>query len=112
MSFEVPPIGPIQQSGAPAPVPGGSANPLAGLDAAVQVDVGVPGSPPDHLREEMAAANRRVDELREQGRELHFNADPESGRIVIEVTDLDGNVIRTIPASKLLEVAGGAPLDD
>lgn len=112
MSFEVPPIGPIQQSGSAARVPGSSANRIPGLDAAVQVDVGVPATLPEHLREEMAVANQRVDELREEGRELHFKAEPETGRIVIEVTDLDGNVIRTIAASKLLEVAGGAPLDD
>jgi hypothetical protein len=29
----------------------------------------------------------------------------------VDVCDLDGNVLRTIPPSKLLDVATGAPLD-
>ena len=51
------------------------------------------------------------DTLREQARELHFEA-AGSGRVVVTVRDLDGNVIRTIPPAKALDVAAGAPLDD
>ena len=40
-------------------------------------------------------------------RELHFAKDPNSGRIVVEVRDLDGNVLRVIPPSEALELMSG-----
>ena len=33
---------------------------------------------------------------------------PGTGRVVVQVRDLDGNVIRTIPPAKALEVAAGS----
>jgi flagellar protein FlaG len=66
--------------------------------------------PPPELRAEMDAAARVAQELRAQGRELRFEHDDVSGRIRVEVRDLDGNVLREIPASKALDIAAGAPL--
>lgn len=51
-----------------------------------------------------------ADKLRAQHRELHFEPQ-KSGRIVVQVRDLEGNVIRTIPPSQAVAIAGGAPLD-
>jgi flagellar protein FlaG len=53
----------------------------------------------------------RVDELKSEGRELHFSFNEESKRVQIEVRDLKGNVLRTIPPSKALSVATGDKLD-
>lgn len=73
----------------------------------------IPASPPPEVLEAMDAAGRVARELHATGRELRFvpPAEGESGRVRVEVRDLDGNVLRTIPPSELLDVATGAPLD-
>jgi uncharacterized FlaG/YvyC family protein len=48
--------------------------------------------------------------LHAERRELHFETTGD-GRVIVQVRDLDGNVIRTIPPAKALEVAAGDPLD-
>ena len=49
-------------------------------------------------------------ELAASNRELHFRKDEESGRVIIQVRDLAGNVLRTIPPSEALAVMSGAPI--
>jgi hypothetical protein len=117
MSIHVPPAGPqdaaalaavqarprTQDAGAPAPrrleaVPGATVDTM-------------PSRPPAEVLREMEAASQRWDELQSQHRELHFHHDPQQNRVVVEVRDLDGNVLRTIPPSKALDVIAGAPLD-
>jgi hypothetical protein len=112
MSFELPPVGGPQQTTPPqrVPAPGDAASAQA-LGAAVEVDVSIPSSPPSELYKEMAAASRRVDELAAEGRELHFSSEEDTGRIIVEVRDLEGNVIRTIPPSKMLEIMSGGKLE-
>jgi len=51
-----------------------------------------------------------VQELHKRNRELHFTRDESSNRVVIEVRDLDGNVIKTIPPAKALDIMSGAEL--
>ena len=112
MNFELPPVGQPQPTSATARTP--RVTPpvtVADLGAPVEVDLSIPSSPPPDLRAEMAAAAQRADELRDQGRELHFEVD-DRGRVLIEVRDLDGNVIRSIPPSRMLDVVAGAPLED
>jgi len=65
--------------------------------------------PPDALREVDRAA-ARAEELWRDDRELHFEMDQDSGRVIVEVRDLDGNVIRTIPPSEALDIMSGKPL--
>jgi len=110
MNFELPPVGQPQPTSA-ASRTSRATPPVAGLGPAVEVDLSIPSSPPPDLRAEMAAAAQRADELREQGRELHFEID-DRGRVIIEVRDLEGNVIRSIPPSRMLDVVAGAPLED
>jgi flagellar protein FlaG len=71
----------------------------------------IPSSPPEELYDQIDAAAKRVDELKSEGRELHFSFNEESKRVQIEVRDLKGNVLRTIPPSKALSVATGDELD-
>jgi hypothetical protein len=112
MDFNIPPIGGgVERTGpaarnAPAP----KADFSAALDTAVNVNT-LPASPPPVVLEDMHAAARVADELRAQQRELHFETTG-NGRVVVQVRDLDGNVIRTIPPARALEVAAGAPLGD
>ena len=73
----------------------------------------VPEGPPPEVLEAMDAAGRVARELHATGRELRFvpPQDGGDGRVRVEVRDLDGNVLREIPPSELLDVATGAPLD-
>jgi FlaG protein len=116
MSFEIGPISPIER-GTPArrvsnATPGFSldlarATKSAPADTAI---VALPQSPPEEVRDAVGAAAARAAELRSQNRELHFEKDEHSGRVIIQVRDLAGNVIRTIPPSSALDIMSGAAL--
>jgi hypothetical protein len=111
MDFNIPPIqGGVERT---APPPRGEAAQGAGfsaeLDAAVNVST-LPASPPVSVLEDMHKAAQVADELRAQQRELHFETTGD-GRVIVQVRDLDGNVIRTIPPARALEIASGSPLD-
>ena len=83
---------------------GGFAVPSVGGEA-------LPSVPPPAVMADVSRAAQRYQELRAQGRELHFDVDINSGKVRVEVRTLDGQVIRQLPLSEALEVAGGAPLD-
>jgi FlaG protein len=112
MDFNIPPISGGVERTAPAPrsEPAQAAGFSAQLDAAVNVST-LPASPPPAVLEDMHEAARVAEELRAQKRELHFET-TENGRVIVQVRDLDGNVIRTIPPARALEIASGSPLED
>ena len=58
----------------------------------------------------MDRAAARADELWRDERELHFAMDEDSERVIVQVRDLEGRVIRTIPPSEALDVLSGRPL--
>jgi flagellar protein FlaG len=70
----------------------------------------VPPAPTAEAREMVDKAAERVEELHARNRELHFTRDEASNRVVIEVRDLEGNVIKTIPPAKALDIMSGAEL--
>jgi flagellar protein FlaG len=70
----------------------------------------IPATPPPDVVVEVHRAAARAQELHEANRELHFSKDAKSGRIVVQVRDLSGNVLRTIPPSSALDVMSGAGL--
>jgi hypothetical protein len=115
MSIEIGPLLPVTP-GVPArrPAPAASADFAVTLARASEPkgDVAVislPPSPPPEVLDEVAAARDRAAELAADNRELHFSTDQETGRVIVQVRDLEGNVIRTIPPSEALTVmAGGA----
>ncbi len=112
MSLDVVPIGTPSFSTAPDRVPREPR--MAATEDSVTLSQGqIPASPPPEVLEAMDAAGRAARELHEQGRELRFTPPAEGGhgRVRVDVCDLDGNVLRTIPPSELLDVATGAPLD-
>jgi uncharacterized FlaG/YvyC family protein len=117
MSIQVPPAGPQDAAALAAVQSRPQANavdepkkPYLEPVPAAKNDT-TPSRPPAQVLEEMEAASRRYDELRSQHRELHFTRDETQNRVVVEVRDTDGNVLRTIPPSKALDVIAGAPLD-
>jgi flagellar protein FlaG len=109
MDFNLPPLGGIERTGQTQRASSVKAPARVEPTAAVTVDT-LPASPPDSVLEEMFDASRVAQALYEQRRELHFEAVGD-GRVKVEVRDLDGNVIRTIPAGKALDVAAGDSLD-
>jgi hypothetical protein len=109
MSLE---IGRFTQSYPIAPAP--PANP-AGAHAASRsardfdtVLGDVPPAPTEEVRAQVDHAAEIAAEMAARNRELHFSKDEDTGRVVIQVRDLDGNVIRTIPPSRVLDVMSGA----
>ena len=114
MNFDIPPIGGPDRSAAQprAAAPAQRADFVGTLKAAAN-DVNVstlPSSPPAEVLEQMSEAARVAEELRSQQRELHFEPTG-TGRVIVQVRDLDGNVIRTIPPARALEIAAGAALE-
>src|SRR4051794_31966602 len=71
---------------------------------------GVPATPPPDVMREVARASARAEELWQDQRELHFAKDAESGRVIVQVRDVEGNVIRTIPPSEALDIMSGKPV--
>jgi flagellar protein FlaG len=115
MSLQIGRFTPYESLATRALAPAGAlhAQPKGGAGQAHPVDaiVGdIPPAPTPDVRAEVDRAAERVDELRAQGRELHFSQDPASNRVIIEVRDLDGNVLKTIPPSKALHVMAGGEL--
>ena len=115
MSFEIGPIPPVQPGGVsrrvPAATPGFSldlARPAAPQDAAMLSLAAA--APPTEVLDAIGAAAQRAAELRADNRELHFHKDEETGRVIVEVRNLEGNVIRTIPPSHALNIMAGAAL--
>jgi hypothetical protein len=116
MGLDVAPIGSPSFSPAPERAPRARAAAASGARDAAALSPGeIPPSPPPEVLEAMDAAGRVARELHEQGRELRFvppsHDGTDGGRVRVEVVDLDGNVLRTIPPSELLDIATGAPLD-
>jgi len=95
---------PVAPARTPAAPPAPAAAPRA--DA---VDV-IPAKPPPEVLAEVDAAWERSGELAAANRELHFRRDEQTGRTIIEVRTLDGEVLRTIPPSRMLDVMSGGAL--
>ena len=114
MSFDIGPLPPIQPTSAPRRSENsGFTLDIARTSAPATTDtvqLSLPPYPPREVLDEVDAAAERVDELAAMNRELHFSTDAETGRVIVEVRDLDGNVIRTIPPSHALDVMAGAGL--
>jgi hypothetical protein len=118
MSFEIGPVPPVSPGGVARRAV--AATPRFSLDVARPVAMpapaqdtallSLPGSPPTEVLDAVGAAAARAAELQAANRELHFRNDEESGRVIVEVRDLEGNVIRTIPPSHALDVMAGAPV--
>jgi hypothetical protein len=118
MSFEIGPVQPIGR-GTPArrtdaATPGFSLDlarrkPQTAAPAEAAI-VALPDAPPPEVRDAIGAAAARAAELRAENRELHFHKDQASGRVIVQVRDLAGNVIRTIPPSAALDIMAGARL--
>lgn len=114
MSFDIASVGGV------APLPGparteaaaaGSTTAPASAADPVKVDT-IPSSPPPEVQAAMSVAAQSYDKLQDSGRGLHFKVDDATGKLIVEVHDLHGNLLFTVPASKALDIAGGGSLEN
>jgi FlaG protein len=68
----------------------------------------VPPAPTEEVRTHVERAAQIAQDMADRNRELHFTQDAETGRVIIQVRDLQGTVIRTIPPSHALDMMSGA----
>jgi hypothetical protein len=111
MSFDIDSVGrtpaaaPAQRSRSSAPAPVQAAH--AADDVTVDT---IPVSPPPEVQEAIAVAAQAYDNLKASGSELRFKIDEATGKLTVEVHDVHGNLMFTVPASTVLDVADGQPL--
>ena len=79
--------------------------------AAAYASAAIPDSPPPEVLDAMGAAADAYDRLKTAGRRLHFESDEITGRVTVQLLDPDGNVLTTLPPSKVLDLASGGTLD-
>jgi hypothetical protein len=114
MSFNISSVGPgqakpVSSSGevrAQRPAP---TAPATAADASVRVDT-FPSEPPPEVHAAMSVASDAYDKLQAADRQLSFQLDSGTGKLRIEVHDLRGQVLFTVPAAKALAIASGASL--
>jgi hypothetical protein len=112
MSFDIAPVGRT-----PGTVPAGTDKiqntaPSQAVQASDSVTVDtIPSSPPPEVHEAMGVAAQAYDQLQADGRQMRFKVNEGTGKLVVEIHDLHGNLLFSVPASKALDVAGGGSLD-
>jgi hypothetical protein len=67
--------------------------------------------PPPELREQIDAARRIGEQLRERGFELRFFTAAERGSTTIEIHDRAGNAVGELSAAEALQLASDGPTD-
>ena len=114
MNMDVPPLGPAGRTTAPARS-AAAERAAQGFEAAARAagaDTDIPASPPASVMREVEAAALRAEWMREHGHELRFEIDRSLPTgIRIEVRNLNGEVIRRVPAVEGLAIATGGPLE-
>ena len=112
MDFNLPPIGGADSTGGAGRPTGPKGSGFsAALQSAAASLASIPAAPPAEVLEQMHDAAQVADKLRAMDRELHFEPQP-NGRVLIQVRDLGGNVVRTASPSEALDIAAGARLLD
>ena len=102
------PLGAQPQVNGPARKQADRANATFSVQQAPQEpDFGFPATPPPEALAELDKAARVLDELSSKQVNLHFEVDDSSSKIHVQVRDGSGNVLREIPATKMLDVLAG-----
>ena len=111
MSFDIGSVGrtpataPAQPARPSAPAPSQAAQ----VTDTVTVDT-IPASPPPEVQDAIGVANQAYHNLKSEGSELRFKINEATGKLSVEVHDVHGNLLFTVPASTVLDVASGQPL--
>lgn len=64
----------------------------------------IPASPPADLLTELDRAASVIDDLAARQVTVHFDVDEKSGKVQVQVLDGQGNLVREIPATRVLDV--------
>lgn len=111
MSYD---IGSVGRTPAPAPSRTARSSAPAPAQAAHAVDTvtvdTIPASPPPEVEDAIGVANQAYHNLQSEGSELRFKINESTGKLSVEVHDVHGNLMFTVPASTVLDVASGQPL--
>ncbi len=91
------------RSSAPASAQAGGASDTVTVDT-------IPASPPPEVQDAIGVANQAYHNLQATGNELRFKVNEATGKLSVEVHDVRGNLLFTVPASTALDVASGQPL--
>ena len=111
MSFDIGSVGrtpvtaPSQTARSSAPAPAQAAH----ATDTVTVDT-IPATPPPEVHDAIGVANQAYHNLKADGSELRFKINEATGKLTVEVHDTRGNLMFTVPASSVLDVASGQPL--
>lgn len=70
----------------------------------------LPTTPPPDAAAAVDRAWERVAHLADENRELHFDVDGATGRVIIELRSLDGTVLEIVAPSRALAVMAGQAL--
>jgi uncharacterized FlaG/YvyC family protein len=113
MNFNIAPVGsagvpPVQRNSATRGV--NTPATQAANQEAVVVDA-FPSTPPEEVRGEMATASASYDKLAAANQHISFRIDDRSGRLQIQVHDLNGNVLFDLPPDKALKAAADGAVD-
>jgi hypothetical protein len=111
MSFDIgsvgrtPPVAPTNTTRPASP----TAEAHAPDAVTVTVDT-IPATPPPEVHDAIGIANRAYHDLQASGNALSFKLNEATGKLIVEVHDTHGNVLFTVPSSKVLDIAGGGSL--
>ncbi len=75
-------------------------------EPSVSVDT-IPAGPPPEVHAAIAVAAQAHERLAAAGQSLSFRVNDNTGKLTIEIHDLEGNVLFTVPPSRALEIAAG-----
>ena len=111
MSFDIGSVGrtPAASPAAGSSRPAAAPSPSAHEADTVTVDT-IPASPPDEVHDAIGVANQAYHNLKASGSELRFKVNEATGKLSVEVHDVHGNLMFTVPAITALDVASGASL--
>jgi hypothetical protein len=111
MSFDIASVGRTPGTAPAAANKTQNAAPTDAVQASESVTVDtIASSPPPEVHEAMGVAAQAYDRLEAQGRQMRFKVNEGTGKLVVEIHDLHGNLLFQVPTSTALEVAGGGSL--
>ncbi len=111
MSFDIGSVGgtPAAATAAKTQRPTAVTPPSVESTDTVTVDT-IPASPPDEVHDAIGVANQAYHNLRASGSEMRFKVNEATGKLSVQVHDVHGNLLFTVPASTVLDVASGGSL--
>ena len=111
MSFDIGSVGRTPATTAPQTARSSAPAPAQAAHATDPVTVdAIPASPPPEVHDAIGVANQAYHDLKTSGSELRFKINEATGKLTVEVHDVHGNVLFTVPAKTVLDVAAGQPL--